>query len=387
MVDDTRQVRALLGSILPSAGHLVVWATDGAEALERVAAEAPDLVISDILMPTLDGYGLLRALRARAETAATPFLFYSATDSTEEVARLAGNLSYSGILTKATGPMEILQSVEAALRRGPLPTQGGDPDDYHQEPVALLNAKALDRGADAEAMDSARQDLARELRAVEAQRAELVRRLVSAQEEESRRVAADIHDDSVQVMAAVALRLGVLRMTLNGQDQLQELDELQAAVQTAIRRLRRMLFVLRPAPPDLDGLAGSLEELGAILGREADFAATVAIEVGTAPPPEILVVLYRVAQEALVNVAKHARARHVTIGLREQGQGLGLVIADDGTGFEAEAAPESPGHYGFTSMRDRAEVCGGRLEITSSPGAGTTVACWVPTRIPRAAPA
>jgi signal transduction histidine kinase len=104
-------------------------------------------------------------------------------------------------------------------------------------------------------------------------------------------------------------------------------------------------------------------------------------ELGAEPPVECRTILYRIAQEALTNVRKHARATNVRIEVRSEGTGVTMRIRDDGVGFDPASAPNGAGavgHVGIPSMRERAHLAGGWVHFDSSPGRGTTVEVWVP---------
>jgi signal transduction histidine kinase len=104
------------------------------------------------------------------------------------------------------------------------------------------------------------------------------------------------------------------------------------------------------------------------------------------PPDEIRIVAYRIAQEALVNAAKHARASLVRVELSDRDDGYLLRVTDDGVGFAAADLPRSePGHLGLSAMRERAEMAGGSCDISSLPGAGASVSVWLPGPVRRSA--
>jgi PAS domain S-box-containing protein len=225
--------------------------------------------------------------------------------------------------------------------------------------------------------------LVRTLRDVDAERRHLLARCVNAQEEESSRIAADIHDDSIQVMAVVSIRLAMLAMQLSDPVQLRTLGKLQEAVEISVNKLRRLMFDLRPLALDRGGLAVALRERLEPPDGEAGVAFEIEDHFVSEPPPQTRVILYRVAQEALANVRKHSAAGHVTIALETLDRGSLLRIKDDGVGFSAGERAESPlGHMGLTAMRERAEMAGGWARISSEPGQGTTIECWVPPEIP-----
>jgi PAS domain S-box-containing protein len=216
----------------------------------------------------------------------------------------------------------------------------------------------------------------------EEDRRRLIAELVRVQEEERRRIATEIHDDPVQAMTAVEMRLESLRRRVEDGDQRRTLEQLTASVSTAIGRLRRLLVELRPPRLDREGLASALRALLDRLRSEGGVDAELEDRTLHETPGEARTVLYRIAQEALANVRKHAEARRVRIILADRDGGVLLRVRDDGRGFEPDrTAEDRPGHLGLVSMRERAELTGGKFRITSTPGAGTTVEAWVPGEV------
>lgn len=220
-----------------------------------------------------------------------------------------------------------------------------------------------------------------QLRETDRQRRQLLTRLVSAQEEERRRIAGDIHDDPIQKMTAAGLRLGILRNQLDDRQQLAALDKLEEMIESAIARLRNLLFELRPRALDTGGIAAALRDYLDQSFEGEDIKVRLENRLAVEPPIETRVIAYRIAQEALTNVRKHAGADNVTVTLLESDGGLLMRIEDDGTGIrQTELGRSLPGHLGLTSMRERAEVAGGWVGLHSMPGAGTIVECWLPTQ-------
>lgn len=204
------------------------------------------------------------------------------------------------------------------------------------------------------------------------QRARLLGSFVRAQEAERRRIAYDLHDDTVQVLAALGMRLGQLRHAVTEPAAVQLVDDLTAAVTDAGRRLRLLLFELRPPALDTAGLDVVLREI-----MDQILPATTAGTVEWRVPMDELdeatsVVLYRVACEALANVAAHAQARTVEVTVERDGAEVRLTVADDGRGFEPASAFQA-GHLGLVSMRERVELLGGTFELIAAPGGGTRV--------------
>ncbi len=218
------------------------------------------------------------------------------------------------------------------------------------------------------------------LRRLDGERRRLIERLVRAQEEERRRISVDIHDDTVQAMTALTLRLDLLRRQAVDPEMARALDEVADAARASIARLRHLMFELRPPSLDREGLAAALQlhldQLRAERGLDYRFADRLSAE----PDVEVRAILFRIAQEALTNVVKHARASRVDVELASTAEGILLRVADDGRGFSPPEVEEQGDlrHVGLTGMRERAEMLGGCLRIDSAPGRGTRVEVLVP---------
>ena len=210
------------------------------------------------------------------------------------------------------------------------------------------------------------------------ERRELAQRLESAQEEERRRIAADIHDDPIQAMSAVDLRLQLLAAS-PGNAAAAELTELHETVTRSIERLRSLLFELRPTALDREGLVPALSVYLEHTGSDPGWSFEVVDALDAEPPPEMRAILYRIAQEAVTNARKHAAASRVDVSVTGSRDGVTIEIRDDGRGFDVEEAMRPrPGHLGLSTMIERAELLGGRCHISSEPGRGTVVTCWLP---------
>jgi signal transduction histidine kinase len=221
---------------------------------------------------------------------------------------------------------------------------------------------------------------AEEIEHRQAEQAKLMAQLVAVEEETRRRIAADVHDDTAQAVAAAGLRMDALIGELTDPGAREAALEARKALGEANRRLRRLLFELRPPALDEAGLAAALELFLTDSFDHDGFDWRVDNRLTAEPSPESRTVLYRVALEALTNVRKHAHANSVDVLLERRGVGVAVRIRDDGEGFELPApdAPPRRGHIGLASMRERAEAAGGRFALTSTPGEGTTVDFWMP---------
>jgi signal transduction histidine kinase len=221
------------------------------------------------------------------------------------------------------------------------------------------------------------------LEEVDAQRRRLLDHVVRVGEEERQRIAGDIHDDPVQKLVALKMRLELLG---KAHPELQGIPEARDSVLVAIRSLRHLLFDLRPPVLDEQGLGPALRSF--LENAEATFRWVVQDDLVEQPSPQTRLILYRIAQEALTNVRKHASAEHVRLRISESEGGVAMEIVDDGVGFQPhEGAVAAPGHMGLAAMRERAEMAGGRCELHSLPGQGTTLDVWMPASLDRPEPA
>jgi signal transduction histidine kinase len=221
----------------------------------------------------------------------------------------------------------------------------------------------------------ARVELGREL----AERRAVLAHLVSAGEEERRRIAGDIHDDSIQVMTAAGMRLQILRRSITEPEQLRRLSDLEQTIQLSISRLRHLIFELRPPALDNEGLSAALRAYLDEAGETAGTSYRLDDQLAAEPPEATRVILYRIAQEALTNIRKHADAENATVTLDASNDGYHVRVRDDGVGFTPEAVLPRPGHLGLAAMRERAELAGGWLRIESAPSDGTTIEFWIPS--------
>jgi signal transduction histidine kinase len=217
-----------------------------------------------------------------------------------------------------------------------------------------------------------------ELERVADERQHLLDRLVQAQEDERARIAADVHDDSVQALAAVELRLGLLRRQLadSPEDLRATAEELSNTVREAIGRLRNLLFDLESPAVEAD-LATALR-VAAENTFDDRVSWRIAGDTGLDVPQGLRVTAYRIAKEAMANVVRHAQAKRVVITVARADGGVEVIVDDDGLGFDPATVEARPGHLGIPAMADRATIAGGRLDLVRRDGGGMRVRLWLP---------
>jgi two-component system, NarL family, sensor histidine kinase UhpB len=202
------------------------------------------------------------------------------------------------------------------------------------------------------------------------------RGLVVAQEDERRRIAAGLHDDIIQSLTAVALRLQVAEVDAEG-PQREILDGAAAAAANAIDRLRDMVFELYPPALERHGLVAALEAYGAGLCGGPGIAFTSTGDTGQVSMTA-QAIAYRVAREAIANACKHSGASSIEASVAPSDGGLAVQVHDNGGGFDRAAVPDVPGHIGLTSAEQLVAGSLGLWNLASGVGQGTTVGFWLP---------
>ena len=213
-------------------------------------------------------------------------------------------------------------------------------------------------------------------------RAQSLRRSIEAAEEERSRWARELHDETLQELAALKLLLATARVATDDAQRDRRLDQARERVDVAVRALRDLITDLRPAALDDLGLRSALEALVERVARTSplvlDLDVDLAFEAGREPtrlPVEIENTVYRVVQEALSNVVKHAGARRADVVVREDATAVTVSVADDGAGLDPS---RSGSGFGLIGMRERVALVGGTLELAGEPGGGLTVRVVLP---------
>jgi len=261
---------------------------------------------------------------------------------------------------------------------GLLTVASADVEAFSPDEVKLLEAIGQQLGV---AVENAR--LWDDLREKERVRGQLLEKVIGAQEEERKRIARELHDDTGQAITSlmVGLRAASDAVEPATRARLEPLRDIAAQSLDSVKRLAREL---RPALLDDLGLTAALERYTA--SYRANFGLSVDLQVtgfrnGDRLSPQTELALYRIIQEALTNIAKHASAKNVSIVVERKPRSMITIIEDDGCGFDAHAVLEpaqDENKLGLHGMRERAELLGGRLQIESAVGSGSSVFVEIP---------
>jgi signal transduction histidine kinase len=200
-----------------------------------------------------------------------------------------------------------------------------------------------------------------------------------AEEDERRRIGRELHDEACQSMALLRLQLELLERS-GPPDIAAQLRESRAIVERTVEELRRIVAALSPSALERLGLRAALHHLGARFRKTSKIAVAMRFTgLCDSPDPDRQEVVYRVAQECLNNVAKHARASAVTISLRVSGTLVRLRVKDNGVGFPPKRTARKALGFGISGMRERAALLDGWLEIETARGQGTSVTLSIPS--------
>ncbi len=360
IVDDTPVNLAVLVDYLTDYGFNIRIARTGETALQRVHYDAPDLILLDALMPGIDGFETCRQLKADAVTAEIPVIFMTSLASAEDKIRgfEVGAVDY---VTKPLQQAEVLARITTHLRQQNVKQQ------LRQENSALLASGKAER----ERLFAAVRQQRSQLRA-------LTSKLTEVQERERRQLARELHDEMGQALTAIRMDLAVVEKGLppTVTPYLRErLAEAAYLTEQTLEQVRELSLDLRPPMLDDLGLVPTLRwyvkryssrtaiQTGlTLLGTEQRLSATVETA------------LYRVLQEALTNVARHAGAKMVQVTLHYQATGVIATVADNGCGFDVDAiSAREIGSMGLLGMRERVSLLGGKFQIESLIGKGTTL--------------
>ncbi|MBI5304746.1 MAG: GAF domain-containing protein [Chloroflexi bacterium] len=260
---------------------------------------------------------------------------------------------------------------------GVLGIASADPMAFSNAEVKLLEAVGQELGV---AVENAR--LWDDLREKERVRGQLLEKVIGAQEDERKRIARELHDDTGQAITSLMLGLRAASDTSEFATRAR-LDAMREIAAQTLESVKRMARELRPALLDDLGLAAALERY--VAGYRANFGLNADLQMtgfnNGRLSSETELALYRIVQEALTNIAKHAHAKNVSIVVERKSSAVVAVVEDDGRGFDVRAILESAqeeSKLGLHGMRERAELVGGRLQIESAMGAGSSVFVEIP---------
>jgi two-component system sensor histidine kinase UhpB len=281
-----------------------------------------------------------------------------------QVARaLAGGTDAGPVHGRIARPDGSLRDVEIALAALP---------DHGRTTVQMAVADVTQRRREAAELEQSRESLR-----------QLSTSMVEAREDERRRIARELHDELGQRLTALKMELSALSSTRGRETRQERIVGMLVMLDETLASVRRISSDLRPMMLDDLGLNAAIEWLARDAGRRMGIEVTVRL--GESDPPvgeRVATAVFRMVQEALTNVARHARASEAQIAVRQDGDELVISVEDNGIGYP-ESAMQREGSYGLLGMRERAAMFGGRLEIANRPDRGARLTVRLPLPVPR----
>ncbi|HEX9331680.1 MAG TPA: response regulator [Anaerolineales bacterium] len=338
IVDDEPTARETLVAMLEGEDYDLRLAKDGLEALQMLKQLQPDLILLDIMMPSLDGFEVCRRIRSIPQLAEVPIILLTALDSPD--ARLRGiEAGADDFLTKPVDRRELAARVRTITR--------------------LNRYRTL-----MEQRENIRQ---------------MAERVIAAQEEERQRISRELHDDLGQALTTHLLALRNLQedLSIPVEVMFERLQSLYDQSYEVFVKVRRLAHDLRPPILDALGLKVAMQTYCTEFTRRTHLP--VIFEADTSLPefPDVYnITLYRALQEALTNIVKHAQASQVWVDLSLEDDLVNLTIQDNGIGFSEEKS-ESNG-IGLAGLRERITLAGGKLNLSSTPKRGTVLSAQFP---------
>ena len=198
--------------------------------------------------------------------------------------------------------------------------------------------------------------------------------------EERNRLARDLHDSVSQTLFSMSLTAEAVLLAVDTEPEMakRELANLRDLSRAALQEMRGLIFELRPADLEAEGLVPALEKHIEVLRRTSRFDVQVRADAYEPQPTKVELTIFRIVQEALNNAMRHSGAARIEIEITQQDGAIVIVVADDGAGFDTEHPQVRGRRLGITSMEERAKELGGRLSVESAPGRGTRVVLEVP---------
>jgi signal transduction histidine kinase len=350
IVDDDDTIRQLLRRVLQKEYRLAE-ATTGEQALEMLPSFLPDLVTLDVQMPGIDGCTTCRRVRSSPLGQRILVMMVSAESTREDQAR-AYEAGADDYVVKLFDPSELLSRVRLHFRLrdalNAIASIHGDSQRHPHRPASLPWLAA---------------------------------QLTEAEERERRRVAEFLHDHIQPDLVAVKMRSEALRLRLQNQESKEMADEIDHLLNKSIKELRSLTIEICPPVLHEQGLAAGLQWLGPHFREKFDLDIMIEVDPTADPAEETTrLFLFQAVRELLLNVVKHAHADHAWVRMsRAEEPQIRVEVRDDGVGFEpAEQVNVASGGLGMFGIRERLGLLGGRMEVTSAPGKGATVAIDVP---------
>lgn len=393
VVDDLPDNLYLLEKLLTANGFIVDTAKHGADAFDMAKSENYDIIISDLLMPVMDGYTLLKKLKSDSSLKNTPFIVYTATYTDPADKKLALEMGADAYIIKPINSAKFLKNLQDVISKKQTDAVPTSRKKKSEEKVILklynelLIRKLESKLVELEKTKKQLKDENTKLKSMDAvikrnnrQLGELAAHLQSAQEDERKRIAREIHDELGQQLTAVKMDLAwINKKTPEENTQVKEkINSANELIDGCNISIRKFLSELR---------TDILEDFGLVEGLKSlvtKFSLTTGIPVNfksdeTKPvfSYEIENTIFRLFQESLTNIMRYAGATKVNSSLKINSNHAILCIEDDGKGF-TESDLQKKKSFGILGMKERVSSLDGRFDLATAPGKGTKITVSLP---------
>lgn len=353
IVDDIEENLVLLEVVMEKIKINLIRANSGIEALEKTQGVDLALAIIDVKMPIMNGFKLAKKLNECRPDSEVPIIFITAnyvTDATEGYE--SGAVDY---IQKPFNSKILLSKIIVFLNL------------FNQKQIIGRNAELLKESSD-------------ELKKSLEQLHHLAKYTEKSREYERKSIARELHDDLGQALTAVKIDLGIIKRNVKEENVLFKIDKLSTLVSNTIKTVQRITSELRPGIIDDLGLNAAIEWYTKEFGTRNEIDIFLDVESEIPISSDDSITLFRIMQESLTNIARHARANRVEIGLFCLENTINFKISDNGIGI-TDANLSSKKSYGLIGMRERAITLDGTLEIYSESGNGTVVSLNFPIQL------
>ena len=342
IVDDDLTARETLIAMLEGEQYDLRIAKDGNQALHMLEELQPDLILLDVMMPGMDGYEVCRRIRATTELAEVPIILLTALDDRASLVR-GIEAGADDFLSKPADRRELTARVRTITRL----------NRYHTLVEQRENIRHM------------------------------AEHTVAAQEQERQRISRELHDDLGQALTTHLLALRNLQedLSLPAEKIFERLQSLHDQSYEMLVKIRTLARDLRPPVLDTLGLKVAMQTYCAEFTRRTHLPVIFEADPSLPQFPDIYnITLYRVLQEALTNIIKHAQASQVWVDLSAEDDFVNLTVQDNGIGFSEEESKSNG--IGLTGLRERITIAGGALNINSTPKLGTILSAQFPLSKP-----
>jgi signal transduction histidine kinase len=338
IVDDDPSARETLIAMLESENYRLEIAKDGFQVLQMINYIQPDLILLDVMMPGMDGFEVCRHIRSTPRVAEVPIL----------------------ILTALDDRASLLQGIESGA------------DDFLTKPVdrqeLVARVRTIIRLNRYRTLVEQRENLGK-----------MAERVIAAQEQERQRISRELHDDLGQALTTHLLALRTLQedLSVSATELFEHLQALYDQSYEILAKIHRLAKDLRPPVLDTLGLRLAMQTYCTEFTRRTHLPVVFETDPSLPALPDVYnITLYRVLQEALTNIVKHAQASQVWVDLSIEDNMITLTVQDDGHGFVTESSPANG--IGLAGLQERLTVAGGNLNISSTPERGTILSAQFP---------